>query len=213
MEGTKAGTTTKGRRLLTLLQTHIGDILTPLPLFPPVPIEPVEEQRVRLEQQRVIHNSPIITIPRITDAPGIMASRNPTAKQNIRGTPLVHKQHTRNNTPGGVPLIRRTKLAATEDAHATPAVATRTRSRIPMARTRLVSQHALNLLTMTETFRDTNRYTPRSFKRTHNAQLKCPRRLPHINFEHYANPMVHPITGKTISSYKKLMHDPATAEV
>jgi hypothetical protein len=25
--------------------------------------------------------------------------------------------------------------------------------------------------------------------------------------------MVHPITGKTISSYKKLMNDPATAEV
>ena len=24
--------------------------------------------------------------------------------------------------------------------------------------------------------------------------------------------MVHPITGETISSYKKLMHDPATAE-
>jgi len=34
-----------------------------------------------------------------------------------------------------------------------------------------------------------------------------------INFEHYANPMVHPVTGCTISSYKKLMHDPATAEV
>jgi hypothetical protein len=25
--------------------------------------------------------------------------------------------------------------------------------------------------------------------------------------------MVHPVTGETISSYKKLMHDPATAEV
>jgi hypothetical protein len=25
--------------------------------------------------------------------------------------------------------------------------------------------------------------------------------------------MVHPITGETISSYKKLMNDPATAEV
>jgi hypothetical protein len=105
VEGTKAGTTTKGHWLLTLQQTHIGDILTPPPLFPPVPVEPVEEQRVRLEQQRVIDNSPIITIPCITDAPGIMASRNPTAKQNIRETPLVHKQHTRNNTPGGVPLI------------------------------------------------------------------------------------------------------------
>jgi hypothetical protein len=34
-----------------------------------------------------------------------------------------------------------------------------------------------------------------------------------INYEHYANPMVHPVMGRTISSYKKLMHDPATAEV
>ncbi len=33
------------------------------------------------------------------------------------------------------------------------------------------------------------------------------------NFEHYANPMVHLVTGKTISSYKKLMHNPATAKV
>jgi hypothetical protein len=34
-----------------------------------------------------------------------------------------------------------------------------------------------------------------------------------MDIEHYANPMVHPITGYIISSYKKLMHDPATAEV
>ncbi len=32
-------------------------------------------------------------------------------------------------------------------------------------------------------------------------------------FEHYASPMVHPTTGETISSYKKLMNDPETAEV
>jgi hypothetical protein len=30
--------------------------------------------------------------------------------------------------------------------------------------------------------------------------------------EHFACPMVHPVTGETISSYKKLMNDPATAE-
>jgi hypothetical protein len=34
----------------------------------------------------------------------------------------------------------------------------------------------------------------------------------HMMFEHFASPMVHPITGKTISSYKKLMNDPATAK-
>jgi hypothetical protein len=33
-----------------------------------------------------------------------------------------------------------------------------------------------------------------------------------IYFEHYTMPMVHPATGKTISSYKKLMKDPVTAE-
>jgi hypothetical protein len=32
-------------------------------------------------------------------------------------------------------------------------------------------------------------------------------------FEHFASPMVHPIKGETISSYKKLMNDPATAEI
>jgi hypothetical protein len=34
-----------------------------------------------------------------------------------------------------------------------------------------------------------------------------------MNFEHYANPIVHPVTGCIIKSYKKLMHDPATAEI
>ncbi len=33
-----------------------------------------------------------------------------------------------------------------------------------------------------------------------------------LHFEHFACPMVHPVTGETILSYKKLMHDPATAE-
>ncbi len=34
-----------------------------------------------------------------------------------------------------------------------------------------------------------------------------------VMFEHFASPMVHPITGITISSYKKLMNDSVTAKV
>jgi hypothetical protein len=34
-----------------------------------------------------------------------------------------------------------------------------------------------------------------------------------IEIEHYANPMVHPVTGCIIFSYKTLMHNLATAEV
>jgi hypothetical protein len=33
------------------------------------------------------------------------------------------------------------------------------------------------------------------------------------NFAHFALPMIHPTTGETISSYKRLMNDPETAEV
>ena len=33
------------------------------------------------------------------------------------------------------------------------------------------------------------------------------------NFAHFASPMVHPTTGETISSYKRLMNDPETAKV
>ena len=33
------------------------------------------------------------------------------------------------------------------------------------------------------------------------------------NFAHFVSQMVHPTTGETISSYKRLMNDPETAEV
>jgi hypothetical protein len=146
-KGTIAGATTKGPHLIKLLQSHIVNILTPTPPPPPVHLEPTLEQRVRAEQQRVIGSSPIITIPCITDAPGIMTSCNPTAKCNIKATPLVHRQVTRNNTPGGVPF----KLPTiAEDNNVTPAIATRTRSQIPLAHTHLISQHALNMVTITE---------------------------------------------------------------
>jgi hypothetical protein len=39
----------------------------------------------------------------------------------------------------------------------------------------------------------------------------APPPTPHMNFEHYAMPMAHPTTGKTISSYKQLMNNPITA--
>jgi hypothetical protein len=38
-------------------------------------------------------------------------------------------------------------------------------------------------------------------------------RLHPQDFKHFAMPMIHPVTGKIISSYKNLMNNPATAEV
>jgi hypothetical protein len=63
------------------------------------------EQRVREEQQRVIDETPILTIPRITNAPPIMQVCNPTSKRALKNTPQIYRQVTKNNTPGGVPMI------------------------------------------------------------------------------------------------------------
>jgi hypothetical protein len=75
-----AGATAKGCRLLKLLQQCIDNILHPPP--------PVDKKRVKDEacevEQRVIDNTPIITIPRLTDAPVIMESLNPTANQALK---------------------------------------------------------------------------------------------------------------------------------
>jgi hypothetical protein len=42
---------------------------------------------------------------------------------------------------------------------------------------------------------------------------QCPPPSPPVNYEHYAMPMIHPTTGELISSYKRLMNNPNTAEV
>jgi hypothetical protein len=92
LEGATAGQTPKGRHLLTILQSHINNILNhPAPL--------PEEQRVTMEEQRVsadvqyediqrvIDYTPILTIQQILDAPAIMQSRNPTAKRMLKIMP------------------------------------------------------------------------------------------------------------------------------
>jgi hypothetical protein len=73
---TVAGATPKGWRVIKLLQSKINTILTP---FDSTAIQRVE-QKVREEEQRVIDETPILTIPRITNAPPIMQVCNPTSK-------------------------------------------------------------------------------------------------------------------------------------
>ncbi len=109
---------------------------------------------------------------------------------------------------GEVPLITQAKLARMieEDNNVTPAIATWTWSAIPKVHVRLISQQALTMMMVNKTFNPPPTFALRV--------LAGPAPTsPSINFEHYANPMVHPVTGKTISSYCKLMNNPATAEV
>ncbi len=103
-----AASTSKGRRLLKLLQCNLQTILNP-PASTATPMTEQrvtkEQQRVREEQQRVIDDTLILTIPRITNAPPIMQARNPTAKRALKNMSRIHRRQTRANTLGGVPSI------------------------------------------------------------------------------------------------------------
>jgi hypothetical protein len=63
----------------------------------------------------------------------------------------------------------------------------------------MISRQAITALTTRE------QCTPNVVFR-HNGLDPHPDTLP-ANMNHYANPMVHPVTGNIVSSYKKAMHD------
>jgi hypothetical protein len=74
------------------------------------------------------------------------------------------------------------------------------------AQQRTVTRQAIDVLTIQEGAEANNKFTPLCLMK--HAKKSIP-----TMFKHFASPMVHPIMGKTISSYKKLMNDPATAKV
>jgi hypothetical protein len=151
-----------------------------------------------------------------------MQSRNPIAKRALKKTARLHRQVTRNNTPGIVPVptliepvlplfpkVRFIKDNPPRQSkwNAIPAKLPQTYTAIPRgARQKLVAQQAINVLTIQEEVSLDTMYTPQAMM-NNQAQV-----LPTM-FEHFASLMVHPVTSKTISSYKKMMNDPATAEI
>jgi hypothetical protein len=161
----KQSTTPKGRRILNLLRTRITALLAP----PPTTEEQrvikdlagINSNRIREDEQRVIDEHPIITIPRITDAPGIITARNPTAKRKLKETPRLHRRTTCNNTPGVTsPPVVHAPLPATPLIPIPPR--TSPRFAIPSrANQRLVTRHAINLLTETKLSACNRAFTPR----------------------------------------------------
>ncbi len=164
----------------------------------------VEEQRVQeartqaiyKEEQRVIVNTPILTIPQITDTPNIMQSRNPTAKRALKKTARLHRQVTRNNTPGTAPVLTLIepvlplfpKVRFIKDSpprrskrNAIPVKLPQTYTAIPRgARQRLVTQQAINVLTIQEEVSLDTMYTLQAMM---NEQAQVPPTM----FEHFAS--------------------------
>jgi hypothetical protein len=204
----------KGRWLLKILQANIKKILNPQMALED---QKVKDGELRDQQQRVIDETPFVTVPvmtRITDMPPILQAQNPKAKHALRVTPHLHQRVTRNNTPGAMPAINRTLTGTPAPTqHVSPwtkatiiAAPTMTVAMPSRRQIHLFTQQAINVLTTRELATAYTIFTPRSLLLFAGKQnTPC--------FEHYASPMVHPVTGKTISSYKKLINNPATAEI
>ena len=77
---------------------------------------------------------------------------------------------------------------------------------MPSAHARLISQQAMSALTIREALYKPPAFTPQSLTLPDFVDT-CP------SFAHYASPMIHPVMGEIISSYKHLMNDPAMAEI
>jgi hypothetical protein len=171
-----------------------------------------------------------LPIQQITEAPAIMKTRDPTAKRNLVNTTHTHQWRTCNNTPGAVPVITRATSTVIHPNIVTPLLTQKlTRLKKQMmyptveftqgpliippysipggvrASARLISQQALNAITMCEAINAPEAFTPQHFVcRAYEDQL--------LNYALFASPMIHPTTGKMITSYKRLMNDPETAE-
>jgi hypothetical protein len=164
-----ANNTLKEKQLLKMIAQKIDVLLHPAP--------PIDEQRMKnneqlaqqMEEQRVINEAPIITIPRTTDLASILTSNNPTAKRTLKAIKQAHKRVTRNNTPGIMP------------GNVTPNNNNiNAKQRLP----RMTQQtHAINILTLMEMASSNPSHTPRALMK----YTQMP-----INYEHYANPMVPP---------------------
>jgi len=85
-----ANVTTAGKQLVKALQRKIEQALNPNFVQDEQRVREVEQRVAREQQQKVLDNTPILTIPRITDAPAIMQSRNSTAKRRLKDNPRVH---------------------------------------------------------------------------------------------------------------------------
>jgi len=213
-----AAKTHKGHTLIKVLGKAIKAIFNPTV---------VSKQRVgnnRCDVETQHKTVDIAPITRISDAPAIMKVLDPMAKRNLIKDTRTHRRHTRNNTPGAVPAIQRVEPALIlPDTGSAPATRRLTRvstSKSPViiippyimlgggtqASARLISQHALNAVTIREALTPSLVFMPRKF-----VPIAYNNNVP--NFAHFASPMIHPTTGETISSYKRLMNDHETAEV
>ena len=154
------------------------------------------------------------------DPPIITTTTSPTEPNHLRQQPRSHQRVTRANQPGAVPAIltiipkkRRSKQLNPIDAEE-PILQPLTPncSRIPFASSNIISQEAINLLTDRVYNDNKTTWIPSTFITSSPTTNDNRKGNYDADIEHFCAPVVHLITGETISNYKKLAKDPVMNE-
>ena len=169
------------------------------------------EQRVQIER-----SEGEIAIQRV-EAPPVTTINNSTDPKTLATKPRTHERLTRNNTPGSLPIIenpehqhvRRSKRLANPEEEPIITVTTPSSSRIPVYSPNIIAFNAVNHLTEQVYYNEGKLWYPGAFlssspNRQH-SDYDC-------DVEHMCAGVTHPVTGETITKYKKLIAIPEFTE-
>ena len=161
-------------------------------------------------------------IQRVSDAPKITTSTNHVAPATHKTAPRTHSQTIHNNTPGAIPAIIRTE-EETPPTHRSPRFnnippveapiitgtpTKRPANQLPFYSPGIISQEAVNILINNIYYQeDQNPWLPSLFITSAPSTIADNYDNYDINIEHFCAPVIHPITGETITQYQKLMRD------
>ena len=161
-------------------------------------------------------------VQRMSQARPIITSTNPTANSILQTKQLTYLLTIQNNNPCAVPLIPVHKKPSSQSPRLNPGqyaplqspmISSKPNSlRLPyFNHSHIISQEAFNLVTEKLFYGEpVNQWTPWTFGTASptniNADLDW-------DIDHFCAPVIHPITGKTITKYQKLVKDPVTRDI
>eukprot|EP00804_Cyclotella_cryptica_P012930 CCRYP_002289-RA/>CCRYP_002289-RA protein AED:0.24 eAED:0.24 QI:0/0/0/1/0.5/0.33/3/0/1110 len=177
------------------------------------------EQRVASEGDTTTHPANEPPIQRVVEHPTVTTSTNPTEPRELRVQPRTHQRTTRHNVPNNLPPIinpanadtpRRSLRLASDNAPILPVHTVPSSERLPMHSPNIIAFQAIDHVTNT-VYNDSNAaWHPRAFLTSSPSDLAI---RADTDIDHMCAGVVHPTTGETITSYKKLIACPLLRDV
>eukprot|EP00804_Cyclotella_cryptica_P015310 CCRYP_005417-RA/>CCRYP_005417-RA protein AED:0.07 eAED:0.07 QI:0/-1/0/1/-1/1/1/0/1190 len=177
------------------------------------------EQKVTSEGDTASRPTKEVPLQWVVEHPTVTTSTNPTDPRELRTAPRTHHRATRNNVPHSLPPIvnpantgtpRRSLRLASDEAPILPVHTVPSSERIPLHSPNIIAFQAVDYITNT-VHNDSNiAWHPSAFLTSSPSDFTT--KLD-TDIEHMCAGVVHPTTGETITSYKKLIACPLLRDV